>query len=142
MVITAIDLRRGATPDWTHGLAAVYLGFSVAFGPRMIDWSDQRFAHRFAGGPPPTKPPASPSWARVSHEWREWGRMVVAGGIASALLLVMIWYVGDAARTQELWGWMYRMGLVTTVWLVGWPVWESIKVATSGPPAGSGGRSG
>src|SRR5215813_11115023 len=56
-VATAVDLARGATADFSHGLAAAYIGFSVAFGPGLVRWADQRFAHRFAGGPPPWKPP-------------------------------------------------------------------------------------
>lgn len=31
LVLTMLVLRAGARPDWTHGLAAVYLGFSIAF---------------------------------------------------------------------------------------------------------------
>ena len=29
LVVTAIDLKNGAEPDWTHGLAALYIGFTV-----------------------------------------------------------------------------------------------------------------
>ena len=54
---TAIDLRSGAAAGGTHGLAATYLGFSVAFGPALVRWADVRFAHRFAGGPAPVKTP-------------------------------------------------------------------------------------
>jgi len=57
LVATVIDLRGGATADFTHGLAAAYIGFSVAFGHSVIRWADQRFAHRFAGGPPPWRAP-------------------------------------------------------------------------------------
>ncbi|MDI5944050.1 hypothetical protein QLR68_39155, partial [Micromonospora sp. DH15] len=71
LAAAALDLRRGATADATHGLAAAYLGFSVAFGHSLIRWADQRFAHRFAGGPPPVRPPRY-GWARARHEWREW----------------------------------------------------------------------
>ncbi|RQX50832.1 hypothetical protein DLJ57_10885, partial [Micromonospora chalcea] len=48
LAATMIDLRRGATATFAHGLAAAYLGFSVAFGHRMVRWADERFAHRFA----------------------------------------------------------------------------------------------
>ncbi|MDI5788286.1 hypothetical protein PO124_07245 [Bacillus licheniformis] len=40
-----------------HGIAAVYIGVSIAFGSRMIKWADERFAYRFAGGPKPDKGP-------------------------------------------------------------------------------------
>jgi hypothetical protein len=42
-------------------LGAVYIGVSVAWGRRLVDWADVRFAHRFAGGPPPGRPPR---WGR------------------------------------------------------------------------------
>jgi hypothetical protein len=57
LVASVIDLAGGATADFKHGLAAAYIGFSVAFGHSAIRWADQRFAHRFAGGPPPWRPP-------------------------------------------------------------------------------------
>lgn len=47
---SAIDLSRGAPAEVAHGLAAAYIGFSVAFGHGMIRWADERFAHRFAAG--------------------------------------------------------------------------------------------
>lgn len=63
---TVLDLRQGAVADWSHGLAAVYLGFSVAFGHDIIRRADQRFAHRFAGGPVPASklPPDGSGRAR------------------------------------------------------------------------------
>ena len=53
LIVTAIDLKNGAAADWKHGLAAVYIGFTVAYGHYTIKWVDGHFAHRFAGGPPP-----------------------------------------------------------------------------------------
>lgn len=133
LAATAIDLRNGAEPSGAHGLAAAYLGFSVAFGPSLVRWADERFAYRFAGGDRPAGPPPSPSWERVRHEWRQWLRMVAAAVIACVLLLAAIWYVDDPGRTGQFWGWMSRMGLVTAVWLAGWPVRETVKTASRRP---------
>ncbi|MEV4769187.1 hypothetical protein [Micromonospora humida] len=121
----AMDLRRGATADATHGLAAVYLGFSVAFGHSMIRWADQRFAHRFAGGPPPAKPPRY-GWARARHEWREWGKALLGWAVACALLAAAIVVVGDAERTRELANWIRTLTVALLIWLVAFPVWETI----------------
>ncbi|SHN29441.1 hypothetical protein [Cryptosporangium aurantiacum] len=96
-----IDLRGGATADWTHGLAAMYIGFSVAFGPMMVRWADQRFAHRFAEGPAPTKPPKY-GMARARYEWTLWIRAVVACGISAALLFGAIRLIDDHDRTAAL----------------------------------------
>ena len=117
LVATAVDLRGGAEGDWTHGLAAVYIGFTVAYGHYMITWADGHFAHRFAGGPPPVKPPKY-GMARAVHEWKMCGRSVLAAVIAIALLQGAVWYVDDAGRSQALVGWQGRMLLVIGISLV------------------------
>ncbi|MFE0223223.1 hypothetical protein ACFW0U_20580, partial [Streptomyces albidoflavus] len=57
LVVTVLDLRAGADPDWKHGLAAVYIGYTAAFGHYTVRWLDGHARHRLAGGPPPVKPP-------------------------------------------------------------------------------------
>ncbi|NUS10778.1 MAG: hypothetical protein HOY69_05140 [Streptomyces sp.] len=111
--VTAIDLRNGAEPDWKHGLAAVYIGFTVGLGHSTIRWADARFAHRFAGGPPPVRPPKYGT-ARAVHEWKVAGRWIVAAVVAMALLQAAIWYVGGAGDTASLQAWQQRM-----LWLIG-----------------------
>ena len=54
---TALDLRSGTPATFAHGLAAAYVGFTVAFGSTVIQWADAWFAHRFAAGPKPTPAP-------------------------------------------------------------------------------------
>ena len=98
---TVIDLRAGATADVFYGLAAIYVGVSVAFGHRMIRWADERFAHRFAGGPPPKRTPKhGPEHARRQREG--WYQHLLAFAIGSTLLFGMVYLVGDPARTESL----------------------------------------
>ncbi|MEH0418477.1 hypothetical protein [Streptomyces sp. B21-083] len=92
-VVTAIDLRNGAEPGWEHGLAALYIGFTVGYGHYTIRWLDGHAAHRLAGGPPPPKPPRY-GMARARHEGRLWLRTVVMAAVACALLQGAVWYVG------------------------------------------------
>ncbi|MET9512124.1 hypothetical protein ABZX62_27390 [Streptomyces flavidovirens] len=108
LVVTAVDLKNGAEPDWKHGLAAVYIGFTVAFGHRAIKWADARFAHRFAGGPAPVRPPKYGT-ARAVHEWKVAGRWMLAAGIAMGLLQVAIWYVGGGGEIGSLRMWQQKM---------------------------------
>lgn len=115
----------GATADFTHGLGAVYLGFTVAFGHGIITRVDAWFAHRFAGGPEPAVVPRH-GRERIVHEWREWGRMVLCAVLSSIVLGGITWFVGDTARTVELTAWIARVWLVTAIWLVGWPIWVSV----------------
>ncbi|WP_063727910.1 hypothetical protein [Streptomyces sp. RTd22] len=107
-VATAIDLRNGAEPDMRHGIAAAYIGFSVALGHQTIKWADARVAHRFFDGPPPVKPPRY-GMARAVHEWKTAARWMLAAVIAMALLQGAIWYVGDDGDVGSLREWQTRM---------------------------------
>ena len=131
LVATVIDLNNGATADFRHGLAAAYIGFSVAFGHSAIRWADQRFAHRFAGGPPPWRPPRG-GRERARYEWREFGKAASAWSVSSALLLAAIAIVGDADRTAELQGWIARLTLVLAIWSI-WPISHTFSALTRRP---------
>ena len=125
MAATVIDLRAGSTASIFHGLAAVYVGVSVAFGHRMIRRADERFAHRFAGEPLPEQPPKyGPEHAR--HERAGWYRHLLAWAIGSALLLVMALFVGDPATTESLLGkaalWAFILA-IDFVWSFSYTLW-------------------
>ncbi|GAA2945858.1 hypothetical protein [Kitasatospora cinereorecta] len=113
LVVTAIDLKSGAEPDWKHGLAAVYIGFTVGLGHSTIRWVDARVAHRFAGGPAPVKPPKYGT-ARAVHEWRTAGRWVLAAVTAMALLQAAVWYVGGDGDVGSLRMWQQKL-----LWVIG-----------------------
>ncbi|MER6086929.1 hypothetical protein [Streptomyces bluensis] len=100
-VATAIDLKNGAEPSWEHGLAALYIGYTVAFGHYTIRWLDGHAAHRLGGGPPPPKPPRY-GRARARHEAKLWLRAVLGGAVALALLQLAVWYVGDSGDVSSL----------------------------------------
>lgn len=95
---TVVDLRAGATASLAHSLAAVYLGVSVAFGHSMVRGADARFAHRFAGGPPPTRAPRA-GRAHAAHVRAGLWRHLTAYAVGSALLGGAVLLVGDAVRT-------------------------------------------
>jgi hypothetical protein len=124
LVASVIDLAGGATADFKHGLAAAYIGFSVAFGHSAIRWADQRFAHRFAGGPPPWRPPRG-GRERAHYEWREFGKASLAWAVSCVLLLAAIAIVGDADRTEALVGWIARLSLILGIWSL-WPITHTL----------------
>jgi hypothetical protein len=101
LVVTAVDLKNGAEPSWRHGLAAIYIGYTVGHGHRTVKWLDGHAAHRLGGGPPPPKPPQY-GMERARHEGRIWLGSVVAASVAAGLLLAAVWYVGDAGDTSKL----------------------------------------
>ncbi|MTE21050.1 hypothetical protein F0L17_18390 [Streptomyces sp. TRM43335] len=137
LAATAVDLRNGAEGDWTHGLAAVYIGFTVAYGHSVVKWADGHFAHRFAGGPPPVKPPRY-GMPRAVHEWKMCGRSVLGAVIAMALLEGAIRYVGDAGRSESLAQWQARMLLVIGISVVigiSYTIWPKKDPGGSSAPA-------
>ncbi len=101
LMFTVIDLSNGGTATSAHGLAAIYIGFSVAFGHRLIRWADERFSYWFADGPPPTKPPKT-GRAHAQHERHQWGRHFLAWIIGCALLLGAVALIGNFDRTRVL----------------------------------------
>lgn len=125
VIAVALDLRGGAQAGMIHGLAAVYLGFSVAFGPTIVGWADRHFAYRFAGGPKPTKPRRGPE--RQAHLWKEWYRVVTAATIASVTLLGLIWLIATPEQSGTLSWWIGRVWLVVGIWLLAGPAFESSK---------------
>ncbi|MGM9485908.1 hypothetical protein [Ideonella sp. YS5] len=125
LVSTALDLRAGTPATFAHGLATAYVGFTVAFSSVVVRWADQRFAYRFAGGPPPATIPTS-GWPAVQYELSLWLRCIVAAVITVALFSALISFVDNKAITQELYEWFsIAFGLVA-VWFVFGPAWRLV----------------
>ncbi|GAA3078291.1 hypothetical protein [Streptosporangium carneum] len=144
LAAAVIDMRAGAEGSWRHGLAAAYLAYSIVFGHRTLKWADAKFAHRFAEGPEPWKPPEG-GMARARYEWGMWLRIVLAYGIACALLFGLTWMVDDPSRTAALTAFMgslLRVPLIAVLWPVSYTLFpKKVKQAerpeevTTGPSA-------
>lgn len=125
LAFTAMDLNSGTPADFAHGLATAYVGFTVAFGSIAVSWADARFAHRFAGGPPPEKAPDR-GWQAVRHEFELWFRSIVAWVITVVLLSALIAWINDAANTARLMDW-YRIAFGSVVlWFIFGPLWSLV----------------
>lgn len=123
LAAVVIDLLNGAEAGTIHGVAAFYLGVSLAFGPTLVRWGDVLFAHRFAGGPAPRKlPKHGPEKLRAM--WSEWLKVLLAATISCAVLLFLIFAIASPEQTEQLWEWIPRAGLVTGIWLVAGPGYE------------------
>ena len=125
LIVTSIDFYNGATANLAHGLAAVYIGFTVVFGPSMIGWADQRFAHKYSDGPSPWKPPEL-GWAYTRYEWVMWLKGVVACLIAFTLIGLAIYFVDNSERTDALWAWFPILNSTMFLWLILWPLWLTL----------------
>ncbi|HLU98848.1 MAG TPA: hypothetical protein VKZ89_18585 [Thermobifida alba] len=101
LLVIAWHLRSGGHADFSHGVGALYLGFTVAYGHSVIAWADARFAHRFAGGPPPPRRPRS-GLPALRYETAGWVRGLVGAGVGAAVLGGLVWFVGDVERTAAL----------------------------------------
>nr|WP_239528515.1 hypothetical protein [Microbacterium esteraromaticum] len=130
--LVAIDLLGGGTASWQHGLAAIYIGVSVAYGKRMVAWADVRFRHRFADGPPPERLTGARYTAKC---WRDALLTAVAMGIAAAILGAIILLVDDAERTAALSSYFGILGIVLAIdliWALSYTVWP--KQASAARP--------
>lgn len=129
VVLTGIDLAGGSTPDLSHALAAVYLGFTLAYGPSMIEAADGWFARRYAGGAPRAKAPKSGPVA-IRRAWISWRRFLVTWLLSilvlAAMQLIAGWQVPqswEAANEAPLSGMAILLTAALLIWLVAEPLY-------------------
>lgn len=105
LAFTAIDLKNGATASFAHGLAAVYIGVSIAYGKSMIAWADDKFQSWIMHMPSRKK--ALYGKAKAIYEMKMWGRHLIAYIIGGSLLGLMILYIGEGVEAlfRVLGGW-------------------------------------
>jgi hypothetical protein len=122
LLFTSMDLRRGATATFAHGLAAAYVGFTIAFGGMAVKWADAHFAHGFAAGPVPLKAP-SRGWEAVRYELSIWGRCIIACLITMTLVEALIHFIGTSEDTEPLQAWQKHAFGCIVIWFFFAPVW-------------------
>ncbi|WP_233581003.1 hypothetical protein [Streptomyces triticirhizae] len=94
LTATAIDLRGGGEMSAGHGLAVLYLGFTVGYGHYLVTWADGHAAHRLGGAARPAKPPRY-GMARARHEWRLWRMTLVSVLIAVVVAQLLRWFISE-----------------------------------------------
>lgn len=123
LVLVTVDLLRGGTASWHHGLAGLYIGISIVYGHRMIAWMDARFAARFRGAPRPT-PLSGVAYAVAC--WKDVARTLLAAAITTAILGGLVLVVADPARTTALLGIFPVLGIVFVIdvlWAISYSLW-------------------
>ncbi|MFS0874132.1 2TM domain-containing protein [Paenibacillus xylanilyticus] len=126
LVATVMDLQRGATASMVHGIAAIYIGVSIAYGHQMIAWADRYFLFWFKGGESPRSRKAY-GREHASKERSGWFRHLAAYIIGTAFLLGMTWWIGDANRTEafinivRVWGIVLVIDFVISFSYSLWP---------------------
>ncbi|MGZ0085658.1 hypothetical protein ACWNXI_08790 [Caldibacillus thermoamylovorans] len=125
LVVSVVDLAHGQTAKLSHSLAAVYIAVSVVYGRRMIQWADHQFVHLFLKMPKPKKSLLFGK-EHAKHERLGWYRHLGAWAIGQAILLAMVWFVGDMSKAKELLVMAGRWTLVLVVdfvWSFSYTVW-------------------
>lgn len=113
LIVTSIDIYRGAPATIAHGIAPIYLAVSIVYGKSMIRWADERFVYYVKRQGP--KPRRRIGMEYAKHSMKESLKHVLAFMIGGAMLLGMIAYIGDADKTEELIGILKVWGIVVLI---------------------------
>ncbi|MBL4836798.1 MAG: hypothetical protein JKY34_04405 [Kordiimonadaceae bacterium] len=125
LIFSAVDLHKGENATFAHGLAAAYIGFTVAFGLVIIDWADKWFAYKFSGSTRPLEEPTV-GWQAVVYEMKVWGRCIIAVFITYGLLSTMVGYINEPSRTEALNIWFKIPFFTIILWFLFGPLWRII----------------
>lgn len=123
--LTSYDLYRGGTATIAHGIAAIYIGVSVAYGKSMIDWADSRFRYYILRkGEKPQRLKGS-EFSR--NERKNLLRHYAAFLIGGSMLGLIIFLIKDPVRTESLfavlktWGFILAIDTAITASYFIWP---------------------
>ncbi|WP_096270890.1 hypothetical protein [Paucisalibacillus globulus] len=114
LIVTFIDLKNGAVATTVHGIAAIYIGVSVAFGHQMIAWADKQFSYYFAGGEKPIRGKKYGA-EHAKHELVGWFRHFLAWCLGSLILFGIIMLINNTAQTEALIGTLKLWSIVLVV---------------------------
>ncbi|MCP1189951.1 hypothetical protein NKR17_12890 [Priestia flexa] len=113
LLVTGIDLYNGTKATTVHGIAAIYIGVSLAFGKSMIKWADERFLYYV------TKQGAKPirrfGLEHAKHGLKGWFQHLIAYAIGAGLLVVIINLLNNAQQTEALSGILQMWTLVLAI---------------------------
>lgn len=125
LVVTGVDLYRGATSTTVHALAAIYIGISIVFGKSMIKWADERFRYYIIkDGPKPIK---LYGMEYSLYYLKGWGKHVLSYLIGAGIIVGIIYLINDPSRTEVLFRmlkvWTLALGidLMITISYFIWP---------------------
>lgn len=118
LAFVVIHLRGGAEPHFTHGLAALYIGFSVAFGHKSIAAVDRAYRTKVLKQ---EMEPLAKS-APYIEELKLLGRAVLAAVTAVIVLEVAIFFANNSAA-GDLRSWYGRIGIALFIWAIVGPLW-------------------
>lgn len=113
LILTAIDLKNGAEASFAHGVAAIYIGVSIAYGKSMIQWADDKFQSLILKKG--SKKKRLYGLEKGIHEMKMWARHLLAYVIGGILLLLMSLYIGEGSFVGEK---TFALLRVLSIWSV------------------------
>ncbi|UOQ86893.1 hypothetical protein [Gracilibacillus salinarum] len=116
LVVTSIDVYRGAEITGAHSIAPIYLAISIVYGKSMIRWADERFLYYVKREGP--KPIRRIGMDYAKHSMKGSLQHVLAYLIGGVLLLLMIFYIGKPSETEILWRTLQVWGIVVLIDIV------------------------
>lgn len=125
LIITGLDLYRGATATSAHALSGVYIGVSIVFGKSIIAWADERFRYYIVKQG--DKPLKCYGYEYARHYLKSWLKHVLAYAIGIGCLFGLIYIVQSPARTEALtstihwWSRILGIDLLITIAYFIWP---------------------
>lgn len=123
LTVTFVDLRTGGTATFAHTLAALYLGFSLVYGRRLVRWADNWAAYWADHAP---RPPRRSGRAYAKDCWADVGRTLLSVSIAGALISALIWSATNTEAAQALHDSWRILGIVLAIdffWAVSYTIW-------------------
>ena len=113
IIVTSVDIYQGAVPTTAHGIAPIYIAFSIVYGRSMIRWADEHFLYyvKRAG----TKPVRRIGMDYAKHSMKGSLQHIVAYVIGGAMLLCMIFYIGNHTDTTALQNTLKLWGVIVLI---------------------------
>lgn len=113
ILLTAMDLKAGTPASASHGIAAIYIGVSIAYGKTMITWADEKFQQWFLKIQ--IEKQRLTGLAKGIYEVKMLGLHVLAYIISTSLLYAMIVFIGQHTDTSSLLQVMKIWGIVLII---------------------------
>ena len=117
--ITLWELSEAGSSRFIHGFSAFYIGFTIAFGPRVVSAMDHKFKSKYSKeedegkgrNPQSFKAPSE----RYEDEMKDWKRCILGAAITLSILIAGLIIVGHAGSF-----WIYYWMIVMVFTVVGW----------------------
>lgn len=114
LVLTYIDLSHGGEANFHHGISAMYIGFTLLFGPAVVRSMDARIAWKFGASYTSGADTSSPA-----QQLALWYRCLAASGISAVLLLAGIGVVGLEGAFWLIYWLVVTVSIVILWWFIG-----------------------